>query len=389
MKIIPRNIAALIAAAKIDSLSSEEAQALQVWRASSPQNEEIYQGVIRRADIRANIDLLGEIDTTAALEAVRRRMEIEKQEPKVVRLDRRLLAIASCMVAVSIVALLWWGRSQIAVESVIQPGSSKAYITVNGQDNIALNESKGEIIFLDSMQYADGSTVLVNADASQVVDDTVQITVPYGGEYKIVLSDGTKVMLNAGSSLRFPKRFTKAPREVQLFGEAYFHVAKAVDGRSERLPFFVHTKYQKIQVLGTQFNVSAYANDNETATTLVEGRVSVCTQQTAQEQCVILEPGYRATTNRRQEIYTQKVDVFSTIAWTKNEFVFAGEPLSSVMEKVARWYDLDYTFKDPKLKKEKIEGILPRYASAKELFDLLQESGLVHFSVEGKKVTIY
>lgn len=105
-------------------------------------------------------------------------------------------------------------------------------------------------------------------------------------------------------------------------------------------------------MLGTQFNVSAYASDNETATTLVEGRVSVCTQS-AQEQCVILEPGYRATTNSKQEIYTQKVDVFSTIAWTKNEFVFAGEPLSSVMEKVARWYDLEYTFKEPRLKKRK------------------------------------
>ncbi|SMG30621.1 FecR family protein [Sphingobacterium psychroaquaticum] len=388
MKIVPRKIAALIAAAKIDSLSPEEALMLQEWRELTRQNEDIYQAIIRREDIRADVTLLGEIDTIAALDAVRKRMEIEKQAPKVIRLDRRLLAIASCILAISILAVLWWARHNTDRTSIIQPGTSKAYITVNGQENIALNESKGEIIFLDSMQYADGSTVLVNTDASKAMDDTVQITVPYGGEYKIVLSDGTKVMLNAGSSLRFPKRFTKAPREVQLFGEAYFNVAKVLDAKSERLPFFVQTKHQKIQVLGTQFNVSAYASDNETATTLVEGRVSVCTQS-AQEQCVILEPGYRATTNSKQEIYTQKVDVFSTIAWTKNEFVFAGEPLSSVMEKVARWYDLEYTFKEPRLKKEKIEGILPRYASAKELFDLLQESGLVRFTVEGKKVTIY
>ncbi|QBQ40989.1 DUF4974 domain-containing protein [Sphingobacterium psychroaquaticum] len=388
MKIVPRKIAALIAAAKIDSLSPEEALMLQEWRELTPQNEDIYQAIIRREDIRADVTLLGEIDTIAALDAVRKRMEIEKQAPKVIRLDRRLLAIASCILAISILAVLWWARNNTDRTSIIQPGTSKAYITVNGQENIALNESKGEIIFLDSMQYADGSTVLVNTDASKAMDDTVQITVPYGGEYKIVLSDGTKVMLNAGSSLRFPKRFTKAPREVQLFGEAYFNVAKVLDAKSERLSFFVQTKHQKIQVLGTQFNVSAYASDNETATTLVEGRVSVCTQS-AQEQCVILEPGYRATTNSKQEIYTQKVDVFSTIAWTKNEFVFAGEPLSSVMEKVARWYDLEYTFKEPRLKKEKIEGILPRYASAKELFDLLQESGLVRFTVEGKKVTIY
>lgn len=237
MKIVPRKIAALIAAAKIDSLSPEEALMLQEWRELTPQNEDIYQAIIRREDIRADVTLLGEIDTIAALDAVRKRMEIEKQAPKVIRLDRRLLAIASCILAISILAVLWWARNNTDRTSIIQPGTSKAYITVNGQENIALNESKGEIIFLDSMQYADGSTVLVNTDASKAMDDTVQITVPYGGEYKIVLSDGTKVMLNAGSSLRFPKRFTKAPREVQLFGEAYFNVAKVLDAKSERLSF--------------------------------------------------------------------------------------------------------------------------------------------------------
>jgi transmembrane sensor len=208
------------------------------------------------------------------------------------------------------------------------------------------------------------------------------ISTPRGGQYQVLLPDGSKVWLDAASSLRFPTAFTGGERLVELTGEAYFQIA----GDASR-PFKVHipSTSTEIQVLGTDFNVAAYAEEGDIRTTLIGGAVRV----TAAGKAAVLEPGQQA---RVTEGGTAALNVVSgvhtddVIAWKNGLFKFEEASIQSIMRQVARWYDVDVVY-DGKVDQQFI-GTIPRQVQLSTLLKILESTGWVHFMIQGKKVTV-
>jgi hypothetical protein len=212
--------------------------------------------------------------------------------------------------------------------------------------------------------------------ADSLVYNTLKI--PRGGAYSLQLSDGTKVMLNSDSRLKFPQSFSGDTREVYLEGEGFFQVAK-----DTAKPFIVHCEEYAVRVLGTTFNISAYRNDEVSMTTLVEGRVNIECGNTV----VALTPGLMATV-ADSKVTTREVNVDSYISWTKDQFSFSEERLEDLLKKISRWYDVEFLFDDDEIRDYKFSGFMPRYESITNLFEILEQSANVSFVRKNDKKVI-
>lgn len=270
------------------------------------------------------------------------------------------------------------------------PGSNKATLTLADGSTIRLDSAaKGELLTQGNTRIIQMDTGLLTyrSSAPENLLSYNTITTPRGGQYQIVLSDGTHVWLNAASSLRFPAAFTGARRTVQLKGEAYFEVA------AKHQPFTVQIAPEKaategsdtlnIDVLGTHFNVNAYANESTQTATLLQGSVRIHRGQNS----YILKPGQQAIAARQDIRIDDNADLDEAIAWKNGMFIFNNLPLEAVMKQVERWYDMEVIYQgNPR--NIVFNGQLSRYTNASRLLDLLQTTGEVHFAIENKKIIV-
>jgi transmembrane sensor len=200
------------------------------------------------------------------------------------------------------------------------------------------------------------------------------LSTPRGGQYQILLCDGTKVWLNAQSTLRYPVVFGIGQRKVELEGEAYFEVTK-----DKSHPFLISAKGTEIKVLGTHFNVNAYPDEALTKTTLAEGSVNI-------NGSVTIRPGQQATVDKSGMIKVSEADLESTLAWKDGLFLFKAAPITEVMGQVGRWYDADihYTTRIT----DHFNATIPRAVPVSELLRLLSSTGAVQFSIDNHKITV-
>jgi transmembrane sensor len=258
----------------------------------------------------------------------------------------------------------------------ILPGKNTAVLTLSNGKSIKLSDAKsGIVIDANQLSYNDGTEV---ESSSQTNNELLTATTPRGGQYQFTLPDGTRVWLNAASTLKFPSNFkSESTRRVKLIGEGYFEVAK-----DKSKPFIVETEQQQVKVLGTHFNINSYSDEHSTKTTLLEGSV----QLNAGPHELILKPGEQAALSGTK-IDVQQVDTEEAIAWKNGIFVLNDEDLESIMRKVARWYDVEvyYQNKPPKMS---FLGALSRSKNLSVLLKVLEESGQVHFKVEGRRITV-
>ena len=206
------------------------------------------------------------------------------------------------------------------------------------------------------------------------------ITTPRGGQYQVVLPDGSMVLLNAGSSLTYPTLFTGAERKVELTGEAYFEVA-----HNPAMPFRVCSKGQVVEVLGTHFNINAYDDEPGIKTTLLQGKVKVTA--TVKKQTLILQPGEQAFLGI-SAFNEHDVDVDQAVAWKNGLFMFDGDDIQQVMRSISRWYDVDVTYKGA-APADLFSGSVSKFSNVSEVLNTLQATGKVHFSIEGKNINVY
>jgi transmembrane sensor len=212
-------------------------------------------------------------------------------------------------------------------------------------------------------------------------------TTPRGGTYQITLPDGSKVWLNAASSLQFPAEFTGRNRVVTLVGEGYFEVAK-----NKIMPFIVKSKEQQVEVLGTHFNISAYENDKNTTTSLLEGsvRVSAASKGNAASpgavSSSVLKPNQQSIL-KADVIKIMDIDPIQPVAWKNGYFMFASEPIGSIMKKLSRWYDVDVDYQG-KITTEGFTGSVSKYENISEVLNTLELTGLVHFKIQGRRITV-
>lgn len=218
---------------------------------------------------------------------------------------------------------------------------------------------------------------------------------PRGGEYQIVLADGTKVWLNAASTLRFPTQFNDEERKVYLSGEAYFEVAPhpqpfSPKGRGGPTPFIVNTGKMDVTVLGTKFNVSAYADDAKQIATLAEGAVRVkYGEGNKNSNGILLKPGYEAVvTESNNKIQVNKANVKAALAWKNGLFIFNSETLGHIMRTLSRWYDVEVRYEDGVDTLLHFTGRIRKYKNITGILKKLEMTGKVQFNVEGKEVSV-
>ncbi len=272
----------------------------------------------------------------------------------------------------------------------VPPGTNKALLTIGNGHAISLSSEKGGIVVAgDKFLYTDGSVVGhsgkmtgksgINQEELSAGQIAILVT-PAGGQYQIILSDGTKVWLNSDSRLSYPVQFNKNNRVVELEGEGYFEVAK-----DHQRPFVVNSEGQKVEVLGTHFNVHAYKDENTIKTTLIEGsvRISPGSSEPEGREPVILQPGQQAfVAPKSGRIHVNYVNTEEATDWKDGLFLFNNEPLESIMKRLSHWYNIEVTYRGD------IENIrfVGTYSRKKGLNNLLsnieQATGKVSFSVE-------
>jgi len=253
-----------------------------------------------------------------------------------------------------------------------------------------LTLANGKTIELDQahngkIAVQEGVTITKTKDGQLVYEGAAkvsafnQITTAKGGQYQISLPDGTKVWLNAASSLSYPAAFTGNKREVRLVGEAYFEVKG-----NKKMPFVVYTKGQEVMVLGTHFNVNAYPDEDQTKTTLLEGSVKLKLENSS--VTAVLKPGQQAVFESNQ-LDLADIDVAEATAWKDGYFLFQDEEIRSIMRKIARWYDVDVVYL-PKVSDKKIGGHISRNKSLQEILKMLSNTDKFNFKVEGRRITV-
>ncbi|WEK17651.1 MAG: FecR family protein [Candidatus Pedobacter colombiensis] len=271
----------------------------------------------------------------------------------------------------------------------IAPGGNKAFLTLADGQKISLTDANsGEIVKqggLSISKTADGKVVYTvddqhkNDNEGKTIFNTIET--PNGGQYQINLPDGTKVWLNSASSLRYPTKFAGNMRRVELTGEGYFEVAKV------HVPFVVKTIGQEVQVLGTHFNINSYKDEGDIKTTLLEGSVRV-TQFGAHKnnQSKLLKPGEQSQLTENT-INVKAVDTESIVAWKNGDFIFKGDDLKSIMNKVARWYDVEVVYKGD-FDHLKFGGYISRSKNISAVLNIMESTGKVDFDIKGKLVTV-
>lgn len=314
---------------------------------------------------------------TTQLRANKKQTAIHKRRPTL------KYVAAACIVGL-LAASLWLMRAKQSVHEKenhelaarFSPGSNKALLQLSDGQVIELSSDHQGLVVDEDLFYDDGSVLMESLAEQQV--DLVLIT-PKGGQYQLTLTDGTKVWMNADSKLTYPNRFTGTTREVELVGEAYFEVVE-----NKTKPFIVKTASEKVEVLGTHFNVNAYNDEVISSVALLEGKVNVILPNSTSR---IIEPGQQAVT-QSGHLVVQPFNPEEVVAWKQGEFMFNNEDMESVMRKIARWYNLEIVV-SPALKETSIWGSVSRYDDFSKVLKLIQMAEEnIKFKVEGRRVEI-
>jgi transmembrane sensor len=298
----------------------------------------------------------------------------------------RAVAVLTCLLLVVGLGIYFIKSSPAAAVDFttdINPGGNKASLTLANGKAISLSDGKtGLNLNIKAPSYTDGEKLQISIPAT----GNNTLSTPRGGQYQLVLPDGSKVWLNAASKLNFPSSFIgQAQRRVQLVGEAYFEISK-----NKAQPFVVSTGNQEVEVLGTHFNVSSYEGAIETRTTLLEGSVKVTRLHAKPGEPatkVVLKPGQQAQFDM-DAFELKTIDPEIAIAWKDGLFSFRNEPLEDIMQKIARWYDADITYRDRATGKKRFGGTISKFGKVSEVLCMLALTGEVHFKIEGKTITV-
>lgn len=278
-------------------------------------------------------------------------------------------------------------RQQAPKISPIKPGGDRAILTLANGETVILDSThngligtQGEIKIekLNNGQLAYRVNGQLYPSTNTLIYNT--ISTPRGGQYKVTLSDGSKIWLNAESSIRFPVAFTGTQRKVEITGEVYFEIAK-----DTQRPFIVKTPGSEVEVLGTHFNLNAYDDEGVIRTTLLEGKIKV-TAQNNQASQQTLTPGQQSIQEKEKIRVVNNADTEAATAWIKGRFQFKSADLRSILRQIGRWYDVDVEYVGNV--DLHFTGQLTRNEEVTKVFEKLELTGEVKFKTEGRKIIV-
>ena len=266
----------------------------------------------------------------------------------------------------------------------IIPGTDKAILTLEDGSQITLE--KGESIQTHNAN-SNGEEIVYKASKSNTKEVIYNyLTIPRGGQFYIVLSDGTKVWLNSETQLKYPVRFLEGEtRQVELaYGEAYFDVTPSLDNNGSR--FVVLNNSQAVKVLGTEFNIKAYKDETNIYTTLVEGKVTVDYDDKSQDLTPNLQSNLNILSNT---VSVSQVDVKNETSWKDGKFSFRGKSLKDIMKVMSRWYDVDVIIQNKQLEEVTFRGVLGKNRNLEEILTTMETLSLIkEYEINGKIITL-
>ena len=386
-------IARLITAELSETITPEEKERLNVWLA---EDERHY---MRYCRIRERLKR-GEGENVFR-NPERVREDMEKLKKKLSGNKRRFLlsgnyfwrygavAVFTIGIAIGLIERPWEDRSSemspMAQQPAVLPGSYKAVLTLASGEQVNLEEWCRDSLWKDGtlIRKRKGELTYEQKAGDMQQEEMLfnTITIPRSGEYKLVLSDGTKVWLNSASKLKYPVAFTGGQRKVFLEGEAYFKVAK-----NEKQPFVVKTENMDVRVLGTEFNLKAYADEKWVQATLVRGEVAVFTGMDKSVRNT-LKPEQQAEWDIEKgklDVKTVELDLY--IAWKNGQFVFRGQRLTEIMTVLERWYDFEVCYQADWIKEVEFAGKLNRSASIEPILDVIRSTHKINVNTRGKTI---
>lgn len=374
--------------------TAAEKRELATWIEQSA-DDAALQRVLERA--WANYEPVADLTATASSRIMDDILGRQGAAPVTTRVRPMRKTWRYAAAAVTIVALaggyiVWKSRPQTpsapAVAKMVKkevppPGGNRATLTMADGSVIPLDSTMNNTVFAgNNVRIVKTDSGLVTYQQLAVRDAKPSyntLAVPAGGQFRVILADGTKVWLNAMSSLRYPDMFPEGPRKVELTGEAYFEVSA-----SAAQPFLVKVNDMELTVLGTSFNVTAYPDEVFVNTTLLSGKVVVKHNNVS----LPLKQGYQAALNRRTgQLTSMQVNAEEAVAWKNGKFLFNATPLKDIMRQLSRWYNIEIVYAGEV--NEQFYAEIPRFANAAEALKILELTGKVHFRLEGRRVTVY
>jgi len=370
-----------------ERLSDEERTELEAWIAASEENKSLFNEVTNDNWVLSELEKFGKYDGVKIKDKIIR----DSSEHNIPKL-RRIFPWAKWAVAASIIITVGLGsyflffnhtkQNEIVqtqeerFKSDVEPGKYKAKLTL----------ADGKTIILDSAAVGElvkqGKTVVSNKDGKLVYKANAHgntevlyntLSTNRGESYSVVLADGSKVWLDAASSIRFPTAFTGNERKVEVTGQAYFDVV-----HNEKMPFKVMVNGTEIKDIGTEFNVNGYNDESNIKVTLVNGSIQIKSK--------ILRPGEQAQVNAGEISLNKNVDLGEITAWKNGVFRFKSADVANVMRQLSRWYDVDIKYK-AKIPEGHLTGIVSRNTTLVEVLKMLELNGM-EFSVEGKEIIV-
>ncbi|MDR2415033.1 MAG: DUF4974 domain-containing protein [Odoribacteraceae bacterium] len=367
-------IASWIAARARGDISPGEDARLEAWLDESKENRALYARLMDRERLLARLEEY----EGRSLDELKKRVQREIARRTMIR---RVTRVASLVFLPLLIVGLWLGLERTPREnfSLLDAIPGGGQVVLELADGRQVEIVKGKEV--EGVIARNDSACLAYPTGGEPADDAGYNTLltARGGEYGLMLSDGTRVWLNAESRLRYPVIFDGESREVYLDGEAYFDVARGAS------PFRVHVRGAIVEALGTSFNVMGYGEEAAVEATLVSGKARV----SRGEEAVVLSPGQQARVDMASgEIATRAVNALVHSSWKENLFIFDDESLEVIARKLSRWYDMDIEILSPATRATSFYGVLPKYATITVFLERMQKVYAVEYAVEGRKIVL-
>lgn len=384
------------------TLSEAEDLELMIWVAADPANKELLNRVDNEEVLKASIrDWYGtprrSVADDARLDAAIAQHEAGTKHTRISQLVRHLFPYAAALL-IMVLAGTWYvlqkrggNEEQGIATAAVLPGGNKASLTLADGRKLDLSADQSGIVVGDgSITYSNGSALSAISSEDQVDTRQLELTTPKGGTYQVTLSDGSKVWLNAASTIKYPSSFSDKERVVEIMGEAYFDIRE-----DSKHPFKVRSRGQEIWVLGTKFNISAYPDEKETKTTLIDGKVRLSLVPELKEAApttdkpIVLQPGEQGLL-RNGHITKSEVDISIYTAWKDGFFYFDRLSTPVAITQLARWYDLDVAY-EGKIPNANVFAYIDRNKPLSAVLTAFEKSGLtfkVVQSGERKKLIV-
>ena len=384
----PFLLASWIAKSMAGELSDEELQLLDEWRMTSARNHQLYDRIVSRERREAKRRHFTAFDKVSGWQGYSKKLKETEKKVNRWRVFLRYAAILLIPLSATVYGVLRSGEETVSLADLnaITPGGTRAELVLPSGEVVDLVAksgviSRGENTVINN----EGKTLSYKSIGNQAPMDSLrynEVIVPKGGEYQLVLSDGTFVYLNSMTTVRFPERFSDKCREVEVCGEAFFEVAE-----NKRVPFVVKTDAYEITVLGTKFNVTAYADEQVATTTLVEGAVSISGKCIGEAKA--LRPNEQFVLDRVSgSVEIKNVDVNYYTAWKDGMFRFRDVRLEEIMHVVERWYDMTVVYEDESVRDLHFGFNMSRLETIEPLLNIFELNGKIKITKEGKVLKI-